>query len=145
MLTKPSEEITEAAKKSDESNQGVHEKTDDDIHEQVTQSSLDGKDQRVKEKKKNLSLGFMLRKPSQDAGEKVNESETGGQDARRQDHGVKAKKENLSLGFMLRKPLKQTTDGVKMTNMTSMKSLDGEESLQVITFQIISLTFVNVS
>ena len=145
MLTKPSEEITEAAKKSDESNQGVHEKTDDDIHEQVTQSSLDGKDQRVKEKKKNLSLGFMLRKPSQDAGEKVNESETGGQDARRQDHGVKAKKENLSLGFMLRKPLKQTTDGVKMTNMTNMKSLDGEESLQVITFQIISLTFVNVS
>ena len=93
MLKKPSKEITEAAKESDESNQGVHENTDDEIQEQVTQSSVDGKDQRIKEKKKNLSLGFMLRRPP-----------------------------------------KQTTDDVEMTNI---KSLNGEESLQVITLQMI--------
>ena len=140
MLKKPSKEITKAAKGSDESNQGVHENTDDEIQEQVTQSSVDGKDQRIKEKKKNLSLGFMLRKPSQDAGEMVNESETGGQDASGQDQEVKEKKKNFSLGFMLRKPTKQTTDDVEMTNI---KSLNGEESLQVITMHMFLLIFLS--
>ena len=60
MLKKPSKEITEAAKESDESNQGVQENTDDEIQEQMTQSSVDGKDQRIKEKNSSLKKLLMV-------------------------------------------------------------------------------------
>ena len=94
-------------------------------------------DKKVQGIKKNLSLGFMLRKPSTgDALETINEQgfdsrpglrETAAEDILADrvsnsslkssaDRKVQGAKKNLGLGFMLKKPSKGETDIVEMAN-----------------------------